>query len=76
MVDQIKEIMASVLGIEPDTIDGETSAETVKEWDSLKHMNLVIAFENELDIQFSTEEIAKIMNFEAIVSSISQKLGT
>ena len=74
MVDEIKEIMSSVLGIETNSIDGETSSLNVIEWDSLKHMNLVFALEDRLDIKFSNEEIVKLMSYKAIVSCVEKKL--
>jgi acyl carrier protein len=74
MEEQIKQILANVIGIEISLINENTSSENVKEWDSLKHMNLVIALENELDIRLSNKEIVKIRNFKEIVSCVEKKL--
>ncbi len=34
------------------------AAEHIPEWDSLMHINLIIAIEDEFDVKFSTAEIA------------------
>ena len=74
MEEQIKQILANVIGVEISLINENTSSVNVKEWDSLKHMNLVIALEDELDIRLSNKEIVKIMNFKEIVSCVEKKL--
>ena len=43
--DTLKDVMATVLGITADSINGDTSMDTVEAWDSIKHMNLVLAIE-------------------------------
>ena len=44
-----------------------------KKWDSLAHMNLVMAFEKEFKIKFSDEEINEMLNYELIEEIIINK---
>ncbi|MDQ6705658.1 MAG: acyl carrier protein [Acidobacteriota bacterium] len=41
-------------------VNDETSAKTVPEWDSLAHVRLIIALEEEFDIKFTTQEVVKM----------------
>lgn len=66
MEDRIKNAMASILGIETSTIDEESSPETVAEWDSLKHVLLVIALEKEFHTKFTPREILQLTSYRAI----------
>ena len=66
MEDRIKEVLANVLGIEKDTINDSTSPDTVKAWDSLKQMYLIIALEDEFGIRLSDEQVIGMLNFKAI----------
>ena len=36
-------------------INEESSPDTIESWDSLRHMNIVIALEEEFNVQFDTE---------------------
>jgi acyl carrier protein len=58
--------MSDILKIEASNINEETSVDTVEEWDSLRHLNLVLALEQEFDISFTEEQTVEILNFPLI----------
>ena len=64
--DRIKNVMSAVFEIPIQEINDESSSDTVVSWDSLKHMNLVIALEEEFEMEFSESEIPEITNYRAI----------
>ena len=64
--DRIKNTMAAVFEIPLQEINDESSSDTVVSWDSLKHMNLVIALEEEFEMEFSESEIPAITNYRVI----------
>ena len=70
---KIKELMASVFEIEEPLINDSSSTETIHQWDSLRHMNLIVALEEEFNIQFEDEEISELISYQAILSSIRKK---
>ena len=71
--DKLRAIMSKVLRIATDDISIGTSMDTVKSWDSLKHMNLVIAIEREFSIDLEDEEIEILTNVETILAVIQEK---
>ena len=73
MQDKIKKIFSKILGISEDKIKLNTSTENTKKWDSLAHMNLVIAFEHEFKIKFSENEINEMLTYKAIERIILSK---
>lgn len=73
MEEKIKEILSSVLNVDVAEIDENSSPDTIEEWDSLKHLNLIIALEEEFGIKFSTDEIGEMMNYKIINLVISEK---
>ncbi len=75
MENKIKEIMASVFGVEVSKINEDTSPDTLEEWDSLKHMNLVVALEEEFNIEFEGDEIAELLNFKLFIITIKDKIS-
>ena len=76
------EILAKMQGIFRDIFDDEslvitpeTTAKDVDGWDSLEHINLISAIEDEFDIDFSIGEITEFKKVGDVVDSISEKLS-
>ena len=74
MEDQIKQIMADVLDLEAECIEESTTQDNTPNWDSLNHVNLIIAVEQEFDLTFSPEEIEGMVSFSKIVETLETKL--
>lgn len=74
MEDRIKDVMAAVFEMSIDEITDISSPDNIESWDSLKHMSLVVALEEEFCIQFTDEEILEIINYPLIKSIILEKL--
>ena len=71
MSEVIKRVMAQVFQIDAETIDSDTSPDSVDRWDSLKHMQLIMALEDEFGIEFPDEAIPELLSFAAIEGKIS-----
>ena len=69
----LKEVMATVLGIDANSITDETSMDTVA-WDSIKHMNLVLAIEEEFGISIPDEDAANITSYPLIKLVLNEQL--
>jgi acyl carrier protein len=70
MEDRIKNVMAAVFGIAPEQISDDASPHDIKGWDSIKHMNLVLALEEEFGIQFEDAEIPSLVSFQIIAATV------
>jgi acyl carrier protein len=70
----LKAVMSVVLGIPADTIGDDTSMDTVNSWDSLKHMNLVLAIEDEFDVSIPDEDAAHITSYPLIKIVLSEQM--
>ncbi|HVU88704.1 MAG TPA: acyl carrier protein [Pirellulales bacterium] len=68
---QIKTVIAEVLGISPDAIADDASTETVAEWDSLKHLELMMAIEAAFNTRINTAAMLELHSIDAIESYIS-----
>jgi len=69
-------ILGIVLKIDNKLIDVNTSMDTIKEWDSLKHMNLILALEEEFMISIPDEDVANLTSFKIISLVINELLKT
>lgn len=76
------EILQQVNGIFTDIIDEEnielsteTTANDIEGWDSLTHIQLVVAIEKHFKIRFNSKEIQGWKNIGELLSSISAKIS-
>jgi acyl carrier protein len=70
---RIKQVMSNVFNLDINSINSMSSPDNIENWDSLKHMNLVIALEEEFKVEFDDEEIADSMNYALILNIIKGK---
>lgn len=73
MQNRIKQVMSNVLNISVDSIKNSSSPDNIESWDSLKHMNLIIALEEEFEIQFNDSEIVDSMSYALILDILKNK---
>ena len=55
------------------TLTSETTAEDVEDWDSLSHITLISAVEEEFGIKFKMKEVSAMKNVGEMVSIISER---
>jgi acyl carrier protein len=68
---KLKEVFKNIFQIEISSINDLTSVDTVEKWDSLKHLNLVLALEEAFNITFTEEESVEIMSYPLIKAVLS-----
>ena len=73
METRIKQVMSDVFNIDVETIGNNSSPDNIEEWDSLMHMNLIVALEEEFEIEFDDDEIVVSMNYALIVIILKSK---
>ncbi|TAH50274.1 MAG: acyl carrier protein [Chloroflexota bacterium] len=75
IAERVRDVMSDLFGVPRDAIDAHASPKTIPQWDSLQHLNLVLALEQEFEIQFSTEEISAMTDFTQVVETVEQRLA-
>ncbi|MBF0429597.1 MAG: acyl carrier protein [Magnetococcales bacterium] len=73
MEQQIKQLMADILNLNPNTINESTSMDSVDTWDSFNHLNLCLAMEQAFGITLEVAEIEAITSFRDICQTIQKK---
>jgi acyl carrier protein len=66
MEERIKSVMQLVFGVPLASIGDDAAPGTIEQWDSLRHMNLVIALEEEFGVRFSEEQFSQLISFKLI----------
>ena len=62
----LKQVMATLLTVDVNAIDSEASMDTIPTWDSLRHMNLVLALEEEFKVSSPDEDAGYITSYKLI----------
>ena len=74
-MDKLNQIIESVLNIKSKTLLEDTCIFNNEGWDSLSHMNLIVAIEEEFNIELTMEEIMVMNTLTKIKEVISNKLN-
>jgi acyl carrier protein len=71
---EVTAVVRDVFGDDEIALTESTAADDVEGWDSLMHLNLIIALEKRFGIRFSTAEIAHLKEDGQNVGSLLQLL--
>ncbi|CCI37396.1 MAG: acyl carrier protein [Microcystis aeruginosa L211-07] len=74
VVEQVREIVSDIFQIAIEQVNLDSSPETIEAWESIQHLNLVLALEQEFGVSFSPEEMATMLSVEAISQLVSEKM--
>jgi acyl carrier protein len=71
-IEQLQEIFRNAFSSDV-SINSETSKENLPEWDSINHLNLIVELEDQLNFQFTPEEIESIKSVHILLDLIQKK---
>ncbi len=72
--DTLKQVIATMLNLEAFTIDEDSSMDTIPNWDSLRHMNLVLALEEEFKVSIPDDDAGNITSYK-LIKLVLNELG-
>ncbi len=70
----ITKILIEVLDNDSIVLNKKTTADDIEEWDSLTHVQLIVAIEKHFDIRFTSTEIQEFRNVGDMCETIKAKL--
>ncbi len=71
---RVQAVFRDELELDELVLNEETTADDVEEWDSLSHIQLVVAIEKAFGIKFTSREILSWDNVGDLIDSIEKKL--
>ncbi|MBL7903274.1 MAG: acyl carrier protein [Bacteroidia bacterium] len=71
---RIKQVMSVVFEVPLDSINENSSTDNLENWDSLRHLNLILALEEEFGVSIPDEEVGNLVNFKLIELTINELL--
>jgi acyl carrier protein len=72
--DELKKVILNTLKLENFEITDETTAPEIPGWDSLNHINVIMAVEKHYNIRFKNLEIIRLKNIGDLQRLLNTKL--
>ena len=73
--DKLKKTILNELKLDDFDFQDNTTAEQVPGWDSLSHINVILAVEQDFNIRFKPYELLKLKNVGELQSLVNSKLN-
>ena len=71
--EQIRSLAADVLDVNASELNPSSGPESVDAWDSVQHLNLVLAAEQHFELEFEPEEIEKMKTLGDMAAIVDRK---
>ncbi|MFC1874297.1 acyl carrier protein [Chloroflexota bacterium] len=71
--DRLYRIISEVFGVPAAEINNESSPDTIETWDSLSHLNLVLALEEEFGVSLSPEDVMEMLSVQLIRTILAER---
>jgi acyl carrier protein len=71
MKNRVLSVVGRVMEVSPSELTADSSPENVAAWESLRHMNLMMALEEEFAVRFTDEQIMEMVNVGLICETLS-----
>lgn len=72
---RLRQVMAAVLQVPEESIGPDSSMDNIPSWDSLRHMNLVLAIEEEFGTSIPDEDAANVTSYALMKVVLEELLG-
>ena len=69
---KLRQIFADVFGVDANSIDENSSVDTIDKWNSFNHMKLVLALEEQYDVRFQTNQTIEMLSYPLVKAVLGE----
>ena len=73
MRQRVFDVISNVMGVPRDQVSEATSPDNLEQWDSVRHVNLILAIEQEFGISFTDVDIIGITDTTTLHRALAAK---
>jgi acyl carrier protein len=70
---QVQQMAAAIFGVPPERVTPELTPQTIGCWDSMQHLNLILAIEERFNLQLEPEEIDQMKSIGHITTLLTRR---
>ncbi len=68
--EQVRQTVADIFNVSVRDVTEEPLPESIENWDSVTHLNLILALEQKFGVSFDVEELPELTSVGAIVAAV------
>ncbi|MDP3920138.1 MAG: acyl carrier protein [Candidatus Omnitrophota bacterium] len=72
--DRLCRVLAEVFGVPAEQINEDSSPDTIENWDSASHINMILSLESEFDVKLTPEHAMEMLSVK-LIRMILEELG-
>lgn len=73
IIERLNEVFQNVFDDDEITVDRDTTAADIEDWDSLEHIRLIAAVEREFAVKFTMKEVSAMQNVGEMIDIIAER---
>lgn len=73
IMERLNEVFRDVFDDDSITVDDSTTSKDIEDWDSLEHINLVGAVEQEFKMRFKMKEVSSMKNVGEMADIVAER---
>lgn len=73
ITERLNNVFRDVFDDDSISVNGNTTSADIEDWDSIEHINLIAAVENEFGIRFKMREVSGMKNVGEMIDIISER---
>ena len=73
IIERLNEVFQNVFDDDEITVDRDTTATDIEDWDSLEHIRLIAAVEREFGVKFTMKEVSAMKNVGEMMDIIAER---
>jgi acyl carrier protein len=66
MREQVRRVMADVFEVDPAELPDHVTSQDLEQWDSLRHLELMLELEREFGVEISSEAMPELLSLDAV----------
>lgn len=75
VLEKIQEIFRDILDNDNIILTESTCADDIEEWDSLSHIQLIVAIEKDFKVKFTSTDIFNWVNVGEMINTIEERIS-
>lgn len=72
--EKVRRLASELFDVPAGQITAESSPATLKHWDSVQHLNLVLALEEEFGVKFEPDDMENMQSIGQVTRAVAGKL--